>query len=90
MDKEEIVNKVVAMLDATQQVYDRLKTVNTPEELDKILNKLKLGLRTISFLQGAKEAGVFKQHWKIKGMEDLWRSWARENGIKEGHFLFEN
>jgi len=91
MEREELVKRVLAMLDLDEQAYSNIEKIDTPERLNKVLTVLKLETkRALSFLQGAKERGIFKVHWKIKGMEDLWREWARQQGIKEGHFLFEN
>lgn len=91
MDRDDLVKKVMAMLDQGKRVYDRLKSIATPEKLSKFLDLLDLGSeRSLSFLQGAKAEGIFEEHFKIKGMEELWRDWARKQGVKEGHFLFEN
>ncbi len=91
MDKEEIVRKVIAMLETDEIAYKAVEAITTPEKLDKTLNILSLSSeRALKFLKGAKEKDIFKRHWKIKGMEDVWREWSRKQGIKEGDFLFEN
>ncbi len=91
MNKEDLLKKVVAELDATEKIYDRLKIISTPDNLKRFLDHLKLITpKALVFLQGAKEKGIFVTHWRVRGMEDLWREWARDQGIKEGHFLFEN
>ena len=91
MEKDELVKKVLAMLDLDEQAYKAVEKIATPEKLDKTLAVLKLDTqRALIFLKGAKEKGIFKKHWKINGLEEIWRSWAKEQGVKEGDFLFEN
>ena len=91
MEREDLVKRVMAMIEYEQKVYDTLMGVKTPDKLEIALNTLNLGSsRAIKFLDKVKAEGIFKLHWKIKGMDEVWRAWARKQGIKEGDFLFEN
>ena len=91
MDQEDLVRKVVAMLDTQKEIFDKIREITTPEKLESTLDKIKMPTpRALNFLQRVKEEGIFKEHMHIKGMLDVWREWSRNQGIKEGHFLFEN
>jgi len=91
MEQDDLVKRVVAMMEQRQQITDALKKIKTPEKLTEVLELLKPDTeKSLRFLKIAKEEGIFKEHMHIKGMLDIWRSWARERGIKEGDFLFEN
>ena len=95
MDRDELVRKVCAMLANYEDVAEDLRQIKTHEDLSGFLESFSKtnpldSEEAKKFLTLLKDKRVFKVHFPLLGMEKVWRNWAREQGIKEGHFLFEN
>lgn len=95
MEQTELVKRVMAMLTERKEIIDALKAIKDPKDLQEFLDSFSNSAnlnptQTKRFLELLKEENVFKLHFSKAGMEEIWRDWSRSQGVKEGHFLFEN